>query len=72
MLKALIQVECDACNKQFFFARSSACEPNAWNSNITALTAMLEQYHWASPGDKVHFCLECWGEIAAPLPLHEF
>jgi hypothetical protein len=65
MLKALIQAECDSCSQQFFFARASVCEPNAWHFNTTVLLAMLRQYDWKVE-DKEHYCLEYWNEIAQP------
>jgi hypothetical protein len=67
MLKALIQVQCDSCNQLFLFARTTACEPNALRFNTNVLMAMLREYQWTVE-NKEHYCLECWGEIAAPMP----
>jgi hypothetical protein len=60
MLKALLLIECDSCNLQFFFARVSASEPDALRFNSTVLSAMILDYHWISSDDgKSHLCLNC-------------
>jgi hypothetical protein len=62
-------INCDACNQQFAFARSTACNPDAWRINAKALMALLTEYRWEVDGrNQEHYCLECWGEIASLQP----
>jgi hypothetical protein len=65
MLKAMIMAFCDSCQQQFLFARTSRCELDAWRFNTKVLTVMLQEYDWKVEGSD-HYCLECWGELAAP------
>jgi hypothetical protein len=69
MLKALMLIDCDACSQQFAYARSTACNPDAWRINTKALMAMLQEYRWKVDERKQeHYCLDCWGEIASLQP----